>query len=62
MKLLIEKRQFNLESHFGFLGYVKVSDRVKRDKLFEKLQRKIVPTLSLKSIIEIYSGYKIKVK
>jgi len=43
-----KKRWFNLESHLGFLDYVKASDRVKRDKLSEKLQRKIIPSSSLK--------------
>jgi len=42
---------------------VKVSDRFKRDKLFLKNYKiKIIPTLSLKIIIEIYSGNKIKEK
>jgi hypothetical protein len=46
MKLLIEKRRgFNLETHLAFLDYVKVYDKVKRDKLFEILQNKNIPNL-----------------
>jgi retron-type reverse transcriptase len=37
-------------------------DRFTRDELFEILQSKNIPTLLLKSIIEIYSGNKMKVK
>jgi retron-type reverse transcriptase len=37
-------------------------DKVKRDKLFEILQSKNITNLLLKSIIEIYSGNKTKVK
>ena len=63
MKLLTEKRrEFNFESHLGFLDYVKVSDRDKRENLFEILQSKNIPTLSLKNVTEIYSGNKIKVE
>jgi hypothetical protein len=63
MKLLIEKtRDFNLETNLAFLDYVKASDKVKMDKLFEILQSKNIPNLLLKSIREIYSGNKIKVK
>jgi len=40
---------------------MKAFDKVKRDKLFEILQSKNIPNL-LKTIIEIYSGNKIKVK
>ena len=51
MKLIIEKRrEFNLESHFAFLDYVKAFDRVKRDK-FEILQSKHIPNVLLKSTI-----------
>jgi hypothetical protein len=39
---LTEKRRgFNLETHLAFLDYVKSSDRVKRDRLFEILQSNI---------------------
>jgi hypothetical protein len=41
---------------------VRDSYRVKRDKLFEILQNKNIPNLLLKSVIEICSGNKIKVK
>jgi len=51
-----------LENYFAFLDYVKASDRVKRDKLFEILQSKSIPNLLLKSTIEIDFGNKIKVK
>jgi len=51
-----------LETYFAFLDYVKVSDRVKRDKLFEILQSKNIPNLLLKSTIEIDFGNKIKVE
>jgi hypothetical protein len=51
-KLLIGKRrQFTLETHLAF-------DKFKRDNLFEILQSKNIPNLSLKSITEIYSGKK----
>jgi hypothetical protein len=34
MKLLIEKRrEFNLETHFAFVGHEKAFDKVKRQKL-----------------------------
>jgi predicted RNA binding protein with dsRBD fold (UPF0201 family) len=63
MELLIEKRrEFNLETHLAFLDHVKAFYKVKRDKLSEILQRKNISNLVLKSIIEIYSGNKIKVK
>jgi len=62
MKLIIEKRrEFNLENQLEFHNYVKVFDKVKRDKLFEILQNKNIPNILLKSIVEIYSGNKIKV-
>jgi hypothetical protein len=35
---------------------------LKERKLFERLQSKNIPTLSLKYAIEIYSGKKMKVK
>jgi hypothetical protein len=57
MKLLIE---LNLEPHFAFPDYVKAFDRVNRNKMFKTLQSKNIPNLLLKSIIEIYSGNKIK--
>jgi hypothetical protein len=41
---------------------VNISDKLKGDKLFKILQSKNIPNLLLKSIIEIYSGNKIKVK
>jgi hypothetical protein len=63
MKILREKRrEFNLETHLAFLDYVKALTMLKRDKLFVILQSKNVPNLLLKSIIDIYSGNKIKVK
>jgi hypothetical protein len=63
MELIIEKkRDFNLEIHLAFLGCMYAFDRVKRDKLFEILQSKNILNLLLKSIIEIYSRNKIKVK
>jgi retron-type reverse transcriptase len=51
-----------LETHLAFLDYTNAFDRVKRDRLFEILQSKNSPNLLLTSIIEIYSGNKIKVK
>ena len=63
MKLLIEKRrEFTWGTHLAFLHYVNISDKLKGDKLFKILQSKNIPNLLLKSIIEIYSGNKIKVK
>ena len=41
---------------------MKAFDKVKRDKLSEILHSKNIPNLLLKSIIEIYSGNKIKAK
>ena len=61
MKLLIEKiREFNLETRLAFLVHVKNFDRIKREKLFEILQRKTSHNLLLKSILEIYCGEKNK--
>jgi len=37
-------------------------DKVKTNKLFEILESKNIPNLTLKSMIEIYSGNKIKVR
>jgi hypothetical protein len=34
MKLLIKRREFNLETHFAFVDYEKASDKVKWQKLF----------------------------
>jgi len=46
MKLLTEKRRgFSSETHLAFLDYVKVYDKVERDKLFEILQNKNIPNL-----------------
>ena len=50
-----------METHLTFLDDVKDFDRVKREKLFEILQSKNIPNLSLKCKIEIYFGKKIKV-
>jgi hypothetical protein len=58
-KLLTE---LNLETHFAFPDYVKAFDRVNKNKLFKTFQSTNVPNLLLKSIIEIYSGNKIKVR
>ena len=45
-KLLTEKRrEFNLETHLAFLDYVKVYDKVERDRSFEILQNKNIPNL-----------------
>jgi hypothetical protein len=41
---------------------MKAFDKVQRDKLFEILQSKNNPNVIVKSIIQIYSGKKIKVK
>ena len=41
---------------------MKAFDKVKRDKLFEILQSKNILNSLLKSVLEIYSGNKIKVK
>jgi hypothetical protein len=51
-----------LEDLLAFIDYMNDFDRVKREKLFEILLSKNIPNLLLKSIIEIYSGNKIKVK
>jgi hypothetical protein len=48
MKLIIEKRrQFNLENQLAFHNYVKVFDKVKRDKLFEILKNKNILNIYL---------------
>jgi hypothetical protein len=63
MKLLIGKRRdFNLETHLAFFDYVTAFNKLKTDNLFQILSSKNIPNLLLKSIIEIYSGNKIKVK
>jgi len=56
-----KRREFHLESRLVFLENIKVFDRVKRDKLFEKIIKSI-PNLSLKRVVEMYHGNKIKVK
>jgi hypothetical protein len=61
MKLLIGKRiKFNLRNNLAVADYVKASDKVKREELFEILQNKSIPSMLLKSIIDIYSGNEIK--
>jgi len=45
MKLLIEKRKFNLETHLSFLDYVKAFCNVERYKLFEVLQSNSIHNL-----------------
>jgi len=61
MKLFTDKRTVQLINSFSILDNVKAFDKVKRDKLFEVLE-KYFPNVLLKNIIEIYSGNKIKVK
>ena len=56
----MEKGRYNLETCLACIDCVKAFDRVKRDKLFEILQSKIIPTLLLKCVTEIYSGNKSK--
>ena len=51
-----------METCLAYLNYVKAFDRVKGDKLLEILQSKNISNLLLKSIIEIISENKIKVK
>jgi hypothetical protein len=61
MKLLIEKIiKFNLETHFAFVDYEKVFDKVKRQKLSNILKEKNVPNLLLKNILEIYTNNTIR--
>jgi hypothetical protein len=49
IKFIVEKRRkFNLENQLAFHNYVKVFDKVKRDKLFEILQNKNIPDILLK--------------
>jgi hypothetical protein len=51
-----------LEIYLAHPVHVRDSYKVKRDKLFEILQNKKNLNLLLKSVIEICSGNKIKVK
>jgi hypothetical protein len=60
MKVLTEKRRYNLETHLACRDCVKAFDRVKRDKLLEILQSKNISNLLLKHEIEIYYGNKSK--
>jgi hypothetical protein len=60
MKVLTEKGRYNLETYLPYIDCVKAFDRVKRDKLFEILQSKIIPNLLLKRLIEIHAGNKSK--
>jgi len=53
MKILTEKGRYNLETYLAYIDCVKAFDRIKKDILFEILQRKYIPT-------EIYSGKKSK--
>jgi len=43
-----KRKEFNLESHFAFCDYVKIFDKVKREKLFEILQNKNILNSLLK--------------
>jgi hypothetical protein len=51
-----------METCLAKLDYMEAFDKVKGDRLFEILQSKNIPNLLLKSIIEIISENKIKVK
>jgi hypothetical protein len=63
MKLLREKRrEFNFETHLIFLDCVKFLDRVKRDRFVEIIHSNNILNLLLRSIVENYSGNKMKVK
>ena len=63
IKLLIEKRrEFNFETHLTFLDCVKSLDKVKRDECVEIIRSNNILNLLLRSIVEIYSGNKMKVK
>jgi hypothetical protein len=60
MKALPEKGRYNLETCLPYIDCVKAFDRVKRGKLFEILQSKIIPNVFLKHVLEIYSANKSK--
>jgi hypothetical protein len=61
MKLLIEKREFNLETHFAFVDYEKAFDKVKWQKLFKILKEKSIPNLLQKNVLEIYTNNTIRI-
>jgi hypothetical protein len=56
MKVLAEKGRYNLETCLACLDGLKAFDRVKGDKLFEILHSTYIPNLSLRRVIEVYSG------
>jgi hypothetical protein len=45
LKVLAEKGRYNLETCLAYADCGKAFDRVKRDKLFEKMQSKNIPNL-----------------
>jgi hypothetical protein len=60
---LIDKiKEFNLETHFAFVDYGKVFDKVKWQKRFNILKEKNTPNPLLKNILEIYTNNTIRIK
>jgi hypothetical protein len=55
-----KRQEFKLETHLAFLDHVQASETDKRDRLSEILQSKNNLNFLLRSIIQIYSGNKIK--
>ena len=63
VKLLMEKRvEFNLETHFCFIDFEKAYDRVEREKLFEILRERKIPSSIIQIIKTMYDGTIIRVR
>jgi hypothetical protein len=59
LKLLTEKREYNLDMHLLFLDYEKAFDSVQRQILFNILEAKKFPDKLLQAIVDIYRRKKI---
>jgi len=62
LKLLIEKKRRELETHLLFVDYEKVFDNIQRQILFDILKSIHIPGTLLKAIVDIYTQNKILIK
>jgi hypothetical protein len=56
-----EKREFESEAHFAFLGYENYSPGL-NDMLFGTVEGKCVPNLLVKDVLEIYTYNTIEIR
>jgi len=62
LKLLIEEREFNLDTHLLSINYEKAFDNIKRHILFSILKSRHIPDPLLQEIVDIYTQNKILIK